>query len=93
MLIILIYINLLLHFVPVQLFVDYTAETYSKFMQGDDTFEDEDETFLIKLSKQDVPLWSESFFMLVCIFEHNVKTFVSILFELFYGKILIKIDI
>ncbi|XP_036953357.1 kinetochore protein NDC80 homolog isoform X2 [Acanthopagrus latus] len=34
-----------------KLFVDYTAETYSKFMQGDDTFEDEDETFLIKLKR------------------------------------------
>ena len=55
------YINLLLHFVSAQLFVDYTAETYSKFMQGDDTFEDEDETFLIKLSELGVPLWSELF--------------------------------
>uniref|UniRef100_A0A3Q0R9T2 Kinetochore protein NDC80 n=1 Tax=Amphilophus citrinellus TaxID=61819 RepID=A0A3Q0R9T2_AMPCI len=34
-----------------KLFLDYTAETYSKFMQGDDTFEEEDETFLIKLKK------------------------------------------
>ncbi|XP_074526599.1 kinetochore protein NDC80 homolog isoform X2 [Halichoeres trimaculatus] len=34
-----------------KLFLDYTAETYSKFMQGDDTFEDEDETFFNKLKK------------------------------------------
>ncbi|XP_051277582.1 kinetochore protein NDC80 homolog [Dicentrarchus labrax] len=34
-----------------KLFLDYTAETYSKFMQGDDTFEDEDELFLTKLKK------------------------------------------
>lgn len=34
-----------------KLFLDYTAETYSKFMQGDDTFEDEDEVFLTKLKK------------------------------------------
>lgn len=38
-------------FSNVQLFLDYTAETYSKFMQGEDTFDDEDETFLTKLSK------------------------------------------
>lgn len=37
--------------VLVQLFLDFTAETYSKFMQGEDTFEDEDEAFLTKLSK------------------------------------------
>ncbi|XP_020496485.1 kinetochore protein NDC80 homolog [Labrus bergylta] len=34
-----------------KLFLDYTAETYSKFMHGDDTFQDEDETFLNKLKK------------------------------------------
>ncbi|TKS78612.1 Kinetochore protein NDC80 -like protein [Collichthys lucidus] len=34
-----------------KLFLEYTAETYSKFMQGDDTFEDEDEAFLNKLKK------------------------------------------
>ncbi|XP_035513650.1 kinetochore protein NDC80 homolog [Morone saxatilis] len=34
-----------------KLFLDYTAETYSKFMQGDDTFEDEDDLFLTKLKK------------------------------------------
>ncbi|XP_073322666.1 kinetochore protein NDC80 homolog isoform X1 [Pagrus major] len=34
-----------------KLFVDYTAETYCKFMQGDDTFEEEDETFLVKLKR------------------------------------------
>uniref|UniRef100_UPI0037E8B14C kinetochore protein NDC80 homolog n=1 Tax=Semicossyphus pulcher TaxID=241346 RepID=UPI0037E8B14C len=34
-----------------KLLLDYTAETYSKFMQGDDTFEDEDESFLNKLKK------------------------------------------
>ncbi|XP_029960827.1 kinetochore protein NDC80 homolog [Salarias fasciatus] len=34
-----------------KLFCDYTAETYSKFMQGDDTFEDDDETFLNRLKK------------------------------------------
>lgn len=35
----------------VQLFLDYTAETYSKFMQGEDSFEDEEELFLSKLSE------------------------------------------
>ncbi|KAL3975751.1 hypothetical protein ACER0C_021637 [Sarotherodon galilaeus] len=34
-----------------KLFLVYTAETYSKFMQGDDTFEEEDEAFLVKLKK------------------------------------------
>ncbi|XP_029917054.1 kinetochore protein NDC80 homolog isoform X2 [Myripristis murdjan] len=34
-----------------KLFLDYTAETYSKFMQGADTFEDEDEAYLAKLKK------------------------------------------
>lgn len=34
-----------------QLFLDYMAETYSKFMHGEDVFEDEDEAFLTKLSK------------------------------------------
>ncbi|KAM9352279.1 kinetochore protein NDC80 homolog [Symphorus nematophorus] len=34
-----------------KLFLDYTAETYAKFMQGDDTFEDEDERFLTKLKR------------------------------------------
>ncbi|XP_038558626.1 kinetochore protein NDC80 homolog [Micropterus salmoides] len=34
-----------------KLFLDFTAETYSKFMQGDDTFDDEDEAFLNKLRK------------------------------------------
>ncbi|XP_069555455.1 kinetochore protein NDC80 homolog [Brachyistius frenatus] len=34
-----------------KLFLDYIAATYSKFMQGDDTFEDEDEAFLTKLKK------------------------------------------
>uniref|UniRef100_H3DED6 Kinetochore protein NDC80 n=1 Tax=Tetraodon nigroviridis TaxID=99883 RepID=H3DED6_TETNG len=34
-----------------KLFLDYTAETYSKFMKGEDTFEDEDEVFLSKLKK------------------------------------------
>lgn len=50
------FFNLLFHFFPVQLFVDYTAETYSKFMQGDDTFEDEDESFLTKLSKHSISI-------------------------------------
>lgn len=36
----------------VQLFLDYTAETYSKFMQCEDTFEEEDEVFLSKLSER-----------------------------------------
>lgn len=35
----------------VQLFLDYTAETYSKFMQCEDTFDEEDEVFLSKLSE------------------------------------------
>uniref|UniRef100_A0A3Q4BDR6 Kinetochore protein NDC80 n=1 Tax=Mola mola TaxID=94237 RepID=A0A3Q4BDR6_MOLML len=34
-----------------KLFLDYTAETYSKFMQGDDTFEYEEEEFLNKLKR------------------------------------------
>ncbi|XP_061784319.1 kinetochore protein NDC80 homolog [Nerophis lumbriciformis] len=34
-----------------KLFLDYTADTYSKFLQGADTFEDDDETFLTKLKK------------------------------------------
>lgn len=34
-----------------KLFLDYTVETYSKFMQGDDTFEEEDEAFLTRLKK------------------------------------------
>jgi len=34
-----------------KLFLDYTTETYSKFMQGDDTYYDEDDTFLTKLKK------------------------------------------
>uniref|UniRef100_A0A3B4AGW3 Kinetochore protein NDC80 n=1 Tax=Periophthalmus magnuspinnatus TaxID=409849 RepID=A0A3B4AGW3_9GOBI len=34
-----------------KLFFDYTAETYSKFIQGQDTFEDEDEVFIQKLQK------------------------------------------
>ncbi|XP_045891473.1 kinetochore protein NDC80 homolog [Micropterus dolomieu] len=34
-----------------KLFLDFTAETYGKFMQGDDTFDDEDEAFLNKLRK------------------------------------------
>uniref|UniRef100_A0A674MUR3 Kinetochore protein NDC80 n=1 Tax=Takifugu rubripes TaxID=31033 RepID=A0A674MUR3_TAKRU len=34
-----------------KLFLDYTAETYSKFMQGEDSFEDEEELFLSKLKK------------------------------------------
>lgn len=35
-----------------QLFLDYTAETYSKFMHGEDVFEEEEEAFLTKLSKR-----------------------------------------
>lgn len=34
-----------------RLFFDYTAETYSKFIQGDDVFEEEDEAFVNKLKK------------------------------------------
>ncbi|XP_028298493.1 kinetochore protein NDC80 homolog, partial [Gouania willdenowi] len=34
-----------------KLFLDYTAETYSKFMQGNDIFEDEDDSFLTRLKK------------------------------------------
>ncbi|XP_028270282.1 kinetochore protein NDC80 homolog [Parambassis ranga] len=34
-----------------KLLLDYTAATYSKFMQGDDVFEAEDDTFLNKLKK------------------------------------------
>ncbi|XP_047446865.1 kinetochore protein NDC80 homolog [Mugil cephalus] len=34
-----------------KLFLDYTVETYSKFIQGEDTFEAEDESFLNKLKK------------------------------------------
>uniref|UniRef100_A0A8C9Z888 Kinetochore protein NDC80 n=1 Tax=Sander lucioperca TaxID=283035 RepID=A0A8C9Z888_SANLU len=34
-----------------KLVLDYTAETYSKFMQGEDTFDDMDELFFNKLKK------------------------------------------
>ncbi|XP_042344333.1 kinetochore protein NDC80 homolog [Plectropomus leopardus] len=34
-----------------KLLLDYTAEAYSKFMQGEDTFEDVDESYLNKLKK------------------------------------------
>ncbi|KAM4616164.1 kinetochore protein NDC80 homolog [Polymixia lowei] len=34
-----------------KLFLDYTAETYAKFMQGADTFEEEEEAYLAKLKK------------------------------------------
>lgn len=34
-----------------QLFLDYTAETYSKFIQGEDAYEDEDDAFFTTLSK------------------------------------------
>ncbi|XP_053180908.1 kinetochore protein NDC80 homolog [Scomber japonicus] len=34
-----------------KLFLDYTTETYCKFMQGDDTYDYEDEVFLNKLKK------------------------------------------
>ncbi|XP_068594766.1 kinetochore protein NDC80 homolog, partial [Brachionichthys hirsutus] len=34
-----------------KLFLDYTAETYSKFMRGGDTYDYEDDTFITKLKK------------------------------------------
>ncbi|KAJ3603968.1 hypothetical protein NHX12_028709 [Muraenolepis orangiensis] len=34
-----------------KLFLEHTAETYSKYMQGADTFEDEEEIYLVKLKK------------------------------------------
>ncbi|XP_014897726.1 kinetochore protein NDC80 homolog isoform X2 [Poecilia latipinna] len=34
-----------------KLFLDYMAETYSKFMHGEDVFEEEDEAFLTKLKR------------------------------------------
>lgn len=34
-----------------KLFFDYTAETYAKFIQGEDTFEEDDEAFVNKLKK------------------------------------------
>lgn len=34
-----------------KLFLDYTAETYSKFMHGEDVFEEEDEAFITKLKR------------------------------------------
>ncbi|KAM9810614.1 kinetochore protein NDC80 homolog [Neosynchiropus ocellatus] len=34
-----------------KLLMDYTGETYSKFMQGDDVFDDDDEIFLNRLKK------------------------------------------
>ncbi|XP_013876239.1 kinetochore protein NDC80 homolog [Austrofundulus limnaeus] len=34
-----------------KLFLDYTADSYAKFMQGQDTFEEENEEFLTKLKK------------------------------------------
>lgn len=36
--------------------MDYCSDTYNKFMQGADTFEDEDEDYLNKLSKSQ-PMW------------------------------------
>lgn len=34
-----------------QVYLEYTADAYCKFMQGADTFEEEDEAFLNKLSE------------------------------------------
>uniref|UniRef100_A0A8C7XSE5 Kinetochore protein NDC80 n=1 Tax=Oryzias sinensis TaxID=183150 RepID=A0A8C7XSE5_9TELE len=34
-----------------RLFLDYTSETYAKFMQFEDSFDDEDDAFLTKLKK------------------------------------------
>ncbi|KAL4660489.1 hypothetical protein GN956_G545 [Arapaima gigas] len=34
-----------------KLFLDYTAETYNRFMQGADTFEEEDQEYIAKLKK------------------------------------------
>ncbi|CAL8249336.1 unnamed protein product [Merluccius merluccius] len=34
-----------------KLFLEHTAETYTKYMQGADTFEDEEEMYLVKLNK------------------------------------------
>ena len=34
-----------------KMFLDYTIETYGKYLQGADTFEDEDEVHFHKLSK------------------------------------------
>uniref|UniRef100_A0A8C6MAZ4 Kinetochore protein NDC80 n=1 Tax=Nothobranchius furzeri TaxID=105023 RepID=A0A8C6MAZ4_NOTFU len=35
----------------VKLFLDFTGETYSKYMQGQDTFDSEDDVFLTNMSK------------------------------------------
>lgn len=62
--------------VPVQLFFDYTADAYAKFMQGNDTFEEDDEAFITKLSKQSVYFYLfifEIFDSFPSIFEHNVS--------------------
>lgn len=37
-----------------QLFIEYCSKTYNKFMQGADTFEDEDADYLSQLSKLDL---------------------------------------
>lgn len=37
-----------------QLFLEYSSKTYNKFMQGADTFEDEDADYLSHLSKSDL---------------------------------------
>lgn len=36
-----------------QLFLEYCSKTYNKFMQGADTFEDEDTDYFCNLSKSD----------------------------------------
>lgn len=40
-----------------QLFHDYTAKCYYKFMHGNDSYEEEDETFAAKLSKYRPFIW------------------------------------
>uniref|UniRef100_A0A8C6M5T5 Kinetochore protein NDC80 n=1 Tax=Nothobranchius furzeri TaxID=105023 RepID=A0A8C6M5T5_NOTFU len=38
-----------------KLFLDFTGETYSKYMQGQDTFDSEDDVFLTNMSKHSNP--------------------------------------
>lgn len=42
--------------------MDYCSDTYNKFMQGADMFEDEDEDYLNKLSKSQPMWWRHMYF-------------------------------
>uniref|UniRef100_A0A668AZK5 Kinetochore protein NDC80 n=1 Tax=Myripristis murdjan TaxID=586833 RepID=A0A668AZK5_9TELE len=59
-----------------KLFLDYTAETYSKFMQGADTFEDEDEAYLDRLmSKRMDKVRLQTDLKKLQLFRSNVESF------------------